>query len=91
MNSMGDNSWGSMNSMSNMGSMRMGNWRRNRSMVSHRVDSMMGHWSREGLAILINWNWLGEEGVEERISIQSIQLGSSIAVNLRNGIVIKCF
>lgn len=87
MNSMVSYSWSSMNSMRNMGSMRMGNRRRDRGMVSHRVDSMVGHWGREGFTVLINRNRLGKEGVEERISIESIQLGSSIAVNLRNEII----
>jgi hypothetical protein len=90
--SMMSDNWSSMNSMvsrmsndwssvGNMSSMRMGNWWRNRSVVSHWVDSMMGRWRWQRFAILINWNWLGQEWVEERISVESIELGSFIAVH----------
>ena len=48
--------------------------------VNSVVGSMV-NWLRDRLAILIKMG-LGEEWVEERVSIESIQLWSSIAVNL---------
>ena len=36
----------------------------------------------EGLAILVNRDRLGEEGVQQRVGIKGVQLGGRVAVNL---------
>jgi len=83
--------WSSMDSMMNWGMvgnyrccvdsmMRMSNWSWD---WVDRVNSVVGsmvNWLRDRLAILIKMG-LGEEWVEERISIESIQFWSSVAVN----------
>merc|ERR1712025_643772 len=80
--------WGSMDSMMNtMGntwdnwsSMKrsvVGNWMDG--MMGNRVDSMVDRF-RDWLAIFIKFGF-GKEGIEERISIESVQFWGSITVN----------
>ena len=54
-----------------------------REIMGHSVDSVSRvHGDREGLAILVNRDRLGEEGVQQRVGIEGVQLGGRVAVNL---------
>ena len=70
-----------MSSMSNMSSMRMRNWSRDMNSWVSSVDSVGEDWFRERFTILINLR-LGEEWIEKRISIECIELGSLVTVDL---------
>ena len=59
--------------------------------MGHRVREIMGHGvdsvssmdrGGERLAVLVNRDRLGEEGVQQRVGIKSVQLGGRVAVNL---------
>ena len=55
-----------------------------REVMRHGVDSVSSvDGGGERLAVLVNRDWLGKEGVQERVGIQGIQLGSGIAIDLR--------
>merc|ERR550534_688775 len=77
------------------------------SMVDSRggVDGMMGNWvdgsgvdsmggvdgGGERLAVLINRDGLGEEGVQERVGVEGVQLGGGVAVNCVPGLASEEF
>ena len=59
--------------------------------MSYRVREIMGHGvdsvssmdrGGERLAVLVNRDGLGEEGVQKRVGIKSVQLGGRVAINL---------
>ena len=51
--------------------------------MGHSVDSVGGvDGGGERLAILVNRDWLGEEGVQKRVGIKGVQLRGRVAVNL---------
>ena len=54
-----------------------------REIMGHSVDSV-GCVDRDGerLAVLVNRDGLGEEGVQQRVGIKGVQLGGRVAVNL---------
>ena len=54
-----------------------------REIMGHSVDSV-GCVDRDGerLAVFVNRDGLGEEGVQQRVGIKGVQLGGRVAVNL---------
>ena len=54
-----------------------------REIMRHGVDSVSSmDRGRERLAVLVNRDGLGEEGVQQRVGIKGVQLGGRVAVNL---------
>ena len=57
--------------------------------MGNGVDSVSGvDGGGERLAVLINRDGLGEEGVQERVGVKGVQLGGGVAVNLETRDVI---
>ena len=58
--------------------------------MGNSVDSVSGvDGSGERLAVLIDRDGLGQEGVQERVGIKSVQLGGGVAVDLETREVLQ--